>query len=111
MSLFFLSTAKIQIIGKKSKRNRIFLFFGYAPGCMMQEEDGAIWGNDLLLHPCCGVIQKLGFWDNGKFGFHLFLCRNGTFKRCGLKNSQNPKIPFLYFEEEENSHEEEFISN
>ena len=92
------------------KKSDFFVFRLRSWG-MMQEEDGAIWGNDLLLHPCCGVIQKLGFWDYGKFGFHLFLCRNGTFKRCGLKNSQNPKIPFLYFEEEENSHEEEFISN
>ena len=97
MSLFFLSTAKIQIIGKKCKRNRVFLFFGYAPSCMMQEDNVVIWGNDLLLHPCCGVIQKLGFWDYGKLGFHLFLCRNGTFKRCGLKNSQTPKIPFFIF--------------
>jgi hypothetical protein len=35
---------------------------------MVQEEDEAIWGNDLLLHPCCGVIQKLVFWDYGEFG-------------------------------------------
>ena len=50
---------------------------------MMQEEDGAIWGNDLLLHPCCGVIQKMGFWDYGKFGFHLFLCRTGLSRDVG----------------------------
>ena len=30
---------------------------------MVQEEDGVIWGNDLLLHPYLRVIQKLGFWD------------------------------------------------
>ena len=39
------------------------MLFGYAPGCMVQEEDGGIWGNDLLLHPYWGVIQKLGFWE------------------------------------------------
>ncbi len=78
---------------------------------MMQEEDGAIWGNDLLLHLCCGVIQKLGLWDNGIFEFEFFPCRNRDFGGVGRKYSQTPIFPFLVFEEEQNRHKEEFVIN